>query len=97
MKINKGVTAEQFDKEFDEGEDVLKYFDLKNISRPNLLKDVRKKLKLSQSQFALLYNLNLRNIQNWEQGKAPINKPLQNYLKIILAQPKLVTEILNEK
>lgn len=30
------MTASEFDKKFDNGEDITSYLDLKNISRPNL-------------------------------------------------------------
>lgn len=36
MNPKKSITAEEFDRRFDEGEDILEYCDLENIQRPNL-------------------------------------------------------------
>jgi transcriptional regulator with XRE-family HTH domain len=40
-------------------------FDLK----PADIKTVRKKLKLSQSEFALMIGVSVSTLQNWEQGR----------------------------
>ena len=65
-------------------------FDLK----PTDIKAVRKKLKLSQSEFALVIGVSLSTLQNWEQGRRRPDGPAQALLKVAAVNPKAVIDAL---
>ena len=52
---------------------------------------LRERLGLTQEEFALRYNLSLRALQNWEQGREP-DPVVWNYLRAIERNPKEVAE-----
>ena len=58
----------------------------------NMVKVLRAKLALSQSQFAEKYQLNLRTIQDWEQGRYEPDQIARNYLQVISKHPKVVAK-----
>lgn len=57
---------------------------------PNI-KAIREALGLTQERFAVRYNLNLRSIQNWEQGREP-DEAVQSYLRVIARFPEQAAE-----
>ena len=65
-------------------------FDLK----PTDIKTVRKKLKLSQSEFALMIGVSVSTLQNWEQGRRHPEGPAQALLKVAASNPKAVINAL---
>ncbi len=65
-------------------------FDLK----PTDIKTVRKKLKLSQSEFALMIGVSVSTLQNWEQGRRHPEGPAQALLKVAASNPKAVIDAL---
>ena len=65
-------------------------FDLKPID----IKTIRRKLKLSQSEFALMIGVSLSTLQNWEQGRRRPDGPAQALLKVAASNPKAVVEAL---
>ena len=65
-------------------------FDLKPID----IKTIRRKLKLSQSEFALMIGVSLSTLQNWEQGRRRPEGPAQALLKVAASNPKAVVEAL---
>ena len=52
------------------------------------LKALRERLKLSQEQFALTYGLELDAVQNWEQGRRPLDGAILSYLRVIERAPE---------
>jgi putative transcriptional regulator len=65
-------------------------FDLK----PTDVKAVRRKLNLSQSEFALMIGVRLSTLQNWEQGRRRPDGPAQALLKVAASNPKAVVDAL---
>jgi putative transcriptional regulator len=55
---------------------------------------VREKLGLSQKQFAARFSINLRRLQDWEQGRIAPDSVTLAYLKLIEREPDLVRRIL---
>jgi putative transcriptional regulator len=57
---------------------------------PDDIKQIRAKLKLSQSKFALLMQVELSTLQNWEQGRRAPTGPAKALLKAIRKDPEHV-------
>jgi putative transcriptional regulator len=51
---------------------------------------LRRKLGLSQAQFASKFGFNLRTLQEWEQGRALPDRPARILLRVIGKSPKTV-------
>lgn len=62
--------------------------------QPADIKAVRKKLKLSQSEFAFMIGVSLPTLQNWEQGRRRPDGPAQALLKVAASNPKAVIDAL---
>ena len=54
---------------------------------------LRARLGMTQEEFALRYNFNLRALQNWEQGREP-DALVRSYLRAIERDPKSVAAAL---
>ncbi len=54
----------------------------------------REKLGLSQKEFAHRFAINLRRLQDWEQGRSAPDSAISAYIKIIEREPELVRRIL---
>jgi putative transcriptional regulator len=54
------------------------------------VKAIRKKLKVSQAEFARRFHLNTRTIQQWEQGRAVPDQPARVLLTVIDHAPQAV-------
>jgi putative transcriptional regulator len=61
---------------------------------PADIKTVRRKLNLSQSEFALMIGVSLSTLQNWEQGRRRPEGPAQALLKVAASNPKAVVDAL---
>ena len=64
-------------------------------AEPVNIRDLRERLNMTQEEFALRYNLNLRALQNWEQGRDP-EPVVWSYLKAIEQNPKGVAAALED-
>ena len=53
----------------------------------------REKLGLSQKAFAARFSINLRRLQDWEQGRVSPDSVTLAYLKLIQREPELVRRI----
>jgi putative transcriptional regulator len=62
--------------------------------RPMDVKRVRSKLKVSQSQFALMIGVSRATLQNWEQGRREPEGLAKALLKVVEKNPKAVLEAL---
>jgi putative transcriptional regulator len=51
---------------------------------------IRRKLRLSQAQFAKRFGFNVRTLQEWEQGRALPDRPARILLRVIARSPKTV-------
>jgi putative transcriptional regulator len=65
------------------------------ISVPNA-KQIRKKLHMSQSEFAGLIHVSVDTVQNWEQGRRMPEGPARALLRVVEKCPKQVLEALHE-
>ena len=61
---------------------------------PNEVRSIRRRSGLSQAAFAARYSLNLRTLQDWEQGRAQPDGPARAYLLVILREPRAVERAL---
>jgi putative transcriptional regulator len=67
---------------------------LARLRRPIDVKAVRKGLKLTQQQFAQEFGLELRTVQDWEQGRVLPTGAARTLLKIIERDPEAVRQAL---
>jgi putative transcriptional regulator len=58
------------------------------------VKAVRKRLGLTQAEFAQRYNLTLARVRDWEQGRSEPDSAVRAYLKVIEREPKAVERAL---
>ena len=56
---------------------------------------LRKKLKLSQIEFATKYRINPETVKKWEQGKREPDSISRAYLKCIAKNPKVIEQLVN--
>ena len=61
---------------------------------PSEVRSIRRHSGLSQAAFAERYGLNLRTLQDWEQGRAQPDGPARAYLLVILREPRAVERAL---
>ena len=62
---------------------------------PVVVKNIRKKLHVSQSEFAYLIGVSINTLQNWEQGRRKPDGPALALLKIAEANPETVMDALH--
>ena len=62
--------------------------------RPADVIAVRKRLGLSQAAFARRFQINLRTLQDWEQGRRAPEDIARAYLRVIARNPDLVSAAL---
>jgi len=55
---------------------------------------IRKKVSMSQRQFAAYFGVSVRTIQGWEQGRALPSGPARPFLKVIDREPAAVRRAL---
>jgi putative transcriptional regulator len=58
------------------------------------VREVRKKLRLTQSKFAARFHLPLGTVRDWEQGAHRPDKAAQVLLRVIAADPEAVARAL---
>ena len=58
------------------------------------VRDVRKRLKLSQSQFAARFGFAPASVRNWEQGRTRPDGPARILLTVIAKHPEAVEDAL---
>jgi putative transcriptional regulator len=64
--------------------------------RPKLIdvKAIRKRVKMSQAQFARAYGISKRALQEWEQGGRQPDSAARAYLTVIAKEPVVVRRAL---
>jgi putative transcriptional regulator len=62
---------------------------------PADIKSIRRSLKKSQSEFALMIGVSVSTLQNWEQGRRRPEGPARALLKIAAERPDAVIEALS--
>jgi putative transcriptional regulator len=61
---------------------------------PPEVRTIRRRSGLSQAVFATRYGLNLRTLQDWEQGRTQPDGPARAYLLVIDREPRAVARAL---
>ncbi len=66
--------------------------DWRRVISPRLpdVRAIRRKLRLSQAEFAKRFGFSVRTVQEWEQGRAIPDGPARILLRVIEQSPKLV-------
>ena len=59
------------------------------------IKSIRKRLHVSQSEFALMIGVSKSTVQNWEQGRREPEGPAKALLRIAEKNPQAVFEALH--
>ena len=54
---------------------------------------VRRKLGVTQKQFAELLHINTRTLENWEQGRTKPNEQAAVLIKLVAARPELIEDL----
>lgn len=68
--------------------------ELVSAYRPGDIRALRQRLGFSQSRFAHRFGINLRTLQEWEQGRRGPDQIARSYLRVINADPEAVTRAL---
>ena len=71
----------------------------RNASRVHLVevpdvRAIRRKLRMSQTEFAERYRIPLPTLKNWEQGRRQPDAPASAYLHVIARRPREISEAL---
>jgi putative transcriptional regulator len=61
---------------------------------PEDVQSIRKKLKKSQDEFALMLGVSVATLRNWEQGRRHPHGPARALLKIAAENPKAIEKAL---
>jgi putative transcriptional regulator len=61
---------------------------------PEDVRGIRKKLRKSQDEFALMIGVSVATLRNWEQGRRQPHGPARALLKIASENPKAVEKAL---
>ncbi|WP_163560298.1 type II toxin-antitoxin system MqsA family antitoxin [Halomonas sp. NO4] len=77
-------------RRFKKGEVSLRQHEL---SEPSAPKEIRLKLRLSQSAFAGLMGVSVRTIQDWEQGRREPQGPAVALLRIAEQHPEVFEQL----
>ena len=66
--------------------------DWRRVLKPRVpdIQAIRRKLGLSQSEFAARFGFSVRTVQEWEQGRALPDRPARILLRVIEKSPKTV-------
>jgi putative transcriptional regulator len=70
--------------------------ELSRAFRPKALTAMRTRLGLSQAEFAKQFAINLRTLQDWEQGRREPEDVARNYLRVIERNPDAVKAALKD-
>lgn len=57
---------------------------------------LRKKLKLSQREFSVIYHINIETLRKWEQHQRDPDSISRAYLKCIQKDPGLIRDLVNK-
>jgi putative transcriptional regulator len=60
---------------------------------PDRIKAIRRRLGLSQEQFANAFTIELRTLQNWEQGRGGLDAHTSLLFRVIDTAPELVERV----
>jgi putative transcriptional regulator len=92
----KGTTDDDIDKmiasDADTAPDMARGRDWRRMLVPRIpdVQAIRRKLTISQSEFAARFGFSVRTVQEWEQGRALPDRPARILLRVIERSPKTV-------
>jgi putative transcriptional regulator len=69
---------------------------LARVYRPGAIVAVRERLGTSQAEFARRFWINLRSLQDWEQGRRVPEDIARAYLRVIERNPEVVAAALRD-
>jgi putative transcriptional regulator len=69
--------------------------ELKKLHRAPNPKEIRKRLKMTQQQFAAQFELPLGTLRDWEQGTREPDSAAKSYLRVIAKNSQAVIQALN--
>ena len=69
--------------------------ELKKLRRVPNPKEIRKRLKMTQQQFAAQFGLPLGTLRDWEQGTREPDSAAKSYLRVIAKNSQAVIQALN--
>jgi len=69
--------------------------ELKKLRRVPNPKEIRKRLKMTQQQFATQFELPLGTLRDWEQGTREPDSAAKSYLRVIAKNSQAVIQALN--
>jgi putative transcriptional regulator len=64
------------------------------VEGPPDVRAIRRKLRMSQSEFAEKYRIPLPTLKNWEQGRRQPDAPASAYLHAIARRPREISDAL---
>lgn len=67
------------------------------VFTPADVQSIRKKLKKSQDEFALMLGVSVATLRNWEQGRRQPHGPARALLKIAAENPQAVEKALGRR
>lgn len=62
-------------------------------ARPNA-RAIRRKLQMSQAEFASAFGFNVATLRDWEQGRSVPDQAIRSYLRVIATRPEVVRKAL---
>ncbi len=62
-------------------------------TRPNV-RAIRRRLRMSQAEFAAAFGFNVATLRDWEQGRSIPDQAIRSYLRVIATQPEIVRKAL---
>ncbi len=65
-----------------------------NVPKSVDVKAVRKRLRLTQEEFAIRYNLTIARVRDWEQGRSEPDSAARAYITVIDKEPEAVKRAL---
>ena len=69
---------------------------LESFPRRPYVGTLRRRLRLTQEEFAARYAIPLGTLRDWEQGRSAPDAATAAYLKVIAADPARVAEVLSK-
>lgn len=70
-----------------------KLFAISNAISAREIKMVRKKLNLTQAEFAELGNVSVKTVERWESGGKPVTGPVVTLIKLLKEYPQIKEEL----
>ena len=80
----------------DPGDRPLRDADLRRMRKTPQAKIIRRALKMSQEEFAAVYQISIGTLRDWEQNRSVPDKAARAYLKVIAREPEMTRKALED-